>query len=356
MLGERPLLIPFLALSAGLFLADYFTVLAPISSVAAVFCCLLLSCFIRNRVVLDICIFLFFFVWGLHALSPWKSPSPTELAIQRHATGTPVIVEGIIRSRPVVTASANGDASSFILDAGCVIRDGCLLPTSGNLMVYVAEGDLALMRGDRVRLTTRINIPHRLGLPGEFDYPRYLAFQGIAATGRVASLDDIVLIRGAAEDSPLRRIDLMARRLGDFIRASLPDEQISSIVTALLVGDQRRIPQQLSDVYTRAGVNHILSISGFHVGIIAYFIVLVSLFVATRFELLAIRFNLRRSMLLLALPAMVFYLFLTGGAPATARSVIMLAVFVLALYAERETDPVNALPRLNLADWLGPCR
>jgi len=150
-------------------------------------------------------------------------------------------------------------------------------------------------------------------------------------------------MRGAHEESPARWVDLTARKLGDFIRASLPDNQVSSVLTALLIGDQKRIPQELADAYTRAGVNHILSISGFHVGIIAFFIVQVTLLLASRSEVLALGFNLRRSVLLLALPAMLLYLYLTGAAPATSRSVIMLVVFVLALYAERETDPLNAL-------------
>jgi competence protein ComEC len=63
----------------------------------------------------------------------------------------------------------------------------------------------------------------------------------------------------------------------------------------------------------------------------------------TRFEKLALHFNLRRMVLILTVPAMLLYLCLTGSAPATARSVIMLAAFVLALCAERETDPVNGL-------------
>jgi hypothetical protein len=114
-------------------------------------------------------------------------------------------------------------------------------------------------------------------------------------------------------------------------------------LTALLIGDQKRIPPELAAAYTRAGVNHILSVSGFHVGIIAYFIVMLALLLTTRSEKLALHFNLRRMVLILTVPAMLLYLCLTGSAPATARSVIMLAAFVLALCAERETDPVNGL-------------
>lgn len=339
MYRERPLLVPLLGLIAGLTIAGQSGALVPFSFVAAAFCCLVLSCFIRGILPVSACIFGFFLVWGMYALTPWRSPAPSTRTIQRFVSPDPVIVEGIITSRPAATPAG----SSFVLRTEAVITEGRAVPVHGAMMVYVSAGDVAMARGDRVRLATRIVVPRRLGLPGEFDYPRYLAFQGIGATGRVATADDIVLMRGAAEGSPLRLFDLAARRLGDFIRASIPDTDVSSVLTALLLGDQKRIPEQLNAAYTRAGVNHILSISGFHVGIIAFFMVQAALLVATRFEALALACNLRRLVLLLALPAMVLYLFLTGAAPATARSVIMLVAFVLALYAERETDPVNAL-------------
>jgi competence protein ComEC len=336
---ERPLLIPLLALISGLTISDVYGILLPLSSVAAALCCLLLSCLIREHLPVTVCTFGFFLVWGLHALTPWKSPAASSCSLQRFAAHDQVIVEGIVSSRAVTTPGG----SNFVLRTEGVIKDGSVTPASGNLMVSVSAGDITLFRGDRVRFSTRIVLPRRFGLPGEFDYPRYLAFQGINATGRVAAADDIVLMRGAAEDSALRLFDLEARRLGDFIRASVPDNDISSVLTALLLGDQKRIPEQLNAAYTRAGVNHILSISGFHVGIIAFFMVQAALLIATRFETLALGCNLRRLVLLIALPAMVLYLFLTGAAPATARSVIMLAAFVLALYVERETDPINAL-------------
>ena len=150
-------------------------------------------------------------------------------------------------------------------------------------------------------------------------------------------------MRAAAAESWQRSIDKVARLFGDAIRRSVPDERVSSVLAALLIGDQRRISQDLSDAYTRAGVNHILSISGFHVGIIAAFITLLILWILTRFEYITLHWNVRRIAVLIAAPAMLAYLFLTGSAPATARSVIMLTVFALALVAERERDSINTL-------------
>ena len=333
------MLLPFLSMAVGLVISDQTGFFLPYSTLAVVFICLVMSSLIKQRLAFTMCVVLFFCAWGLCALNPWKSPQLSPLSITYRVATVPVIVEGLVHSRPVISPAG----SNLVLRTEHVFHNGHAEPVCGDLMLYVSEGDVAVARGDRIRCITRISVPHRLGLPGEFDYPRYLSFQGIASIGQVASQDEIALIRSGAKDSLLRRADLIARDLGNYIRASVADDSVSSVLTALLIGDQKRIPTDLAAAYTRAGVNHILSVSGFHVGIIPYFIAMIALLLATRSERLALRFDLRRMVLILSVPAMLLYLLLTGSAPATARSVIMLGAFVLALCAEREIDPVNAL-------------
>ncbi len=334
-----PFLIPFLFMTAGMSLSALTGFSSDISSLAAVFSCLLLACFLPYPVFFPACTALFFFLWGLTALHPWLSPDPSPYTIRTHASDRPITIEGVISTRPSVAP----EGSRLTVQVEGVINGKQIETTSGLLLLFVSEGDVTLARGDRIRFNSRISVPRRLGLAGEFDYSRYLAFQGITATGRVASQNEIVLIRAAAVESMQRSIDRTARFLGDAIRNSIPDERVSSILTALIIGDQRRIPRDLADAYTRAGVNHILSISGFHVGIIAAFITVLVIWFLTRFEYPSLRWNVRRIAVLIAVPAMLVYLLLTGNAPATARSVIMLTVFAAALFSERERDSVNTL-------------
>lgn len=339
MLRQWPLLIPFVSMAAGLSVSLFTNQTCSILVLAACFICLLLSLFHRDQRIIAACVILFFFVWGLYALTPWFSPVNSPASISNKVSGTPVAVEGIVAVRP----SAASDGSRVVVEAERIISENRIEPVCGLLLLSVSQGEVSLLRGDRIRFMTQITLPHRLGLPGEFDYPRYLLFQGITATGRVDSQQDIVMIRAAAEESMQRSIDIVAMTLGDAIRKAVPDVRISSVLAALLLGDQKRIPENLADAYTRAGVTHILSISGFHVGIIAAFISLVSLGILTRFETLALCWNVRRISVLIAIPSMVTYLFLTGNAPATARSVIMLVACAVALYVERETDAINML-------------
>jgi competence protein ComEC len=334
-----PFLIPFLFMTTGMTLAAFSGFYADSITVAAVFLCLLLSCFLPNRALFSACAALFFFLWGASVLRPWLSPDIPPHAISRKTSVTPLTIEGIISSRPSVAP----EGSRIVVTVEAVLSGVQRETVTGDMLLYVAEGDVSLHRGDRIRFISRVSVPKRLGLPGEFDYQRYLALQGISATGRVASQNEIVLIRGAAVPSWLRDIDRSAYRLGTAIRSAVPDERISSILTALLIGDQRRIPRDLTDAYTRAGVNHILSISGFHVGIIAAFITVSLIWLLTRFEYLALRWNVRIIAVVMAVPVMGAYLLLTGTAPATARSVLMLSVFAGALCVERERDAINTL-------------
>lgn len=326
-------------MAAGLSVSLFTNQTCPIQVLAACFTCLLLSLFHRDQRIISGCVVMFFFVWGLFALTPWFSPVKSPASISNKVSGAPATVEGIVAGRPSVTA----DGSRVVVETESIISENRIEPVCGLLLLSVSQGEVSLVKGDRIRFVTQITLPHRLGLPGEFDYPRYLSFQGITATGRVVSQQDIVMIRAAAEESVQRSIDIVARTLGDTIRQAVPDVRISSVLTALLLGDQKRIPENLADAYTRAGVTHILSISGFHVGIIATFISLISLGILSRFESLALRWNVRRISVLIAIPSMVSYLFLTGNAPATARSVIMLVACAVALYVERETDAINML-------------
>ena len=253
-----PLLLPLTGLAAGIVFADLFAIRFTLWETVALFCCLLLSLGLRNRLTTTICSFLFFLAWGVFALPHWTSPPAVSPTVRGYANQkTSHIIEGIIRSRPVVNRTPEGVASSFILEAVRLVDAGGALLCSGNIMVYVRSGEVVQGRGDLVRLATRITTPHLMGLPGEFDFGRYLSHQGVIAIGSVAAPDDIVLMRSGISDRFLARIDGEAGRMVEFIRANVPDEAVSSVMTALLIGDQKRIPQALSDAYTRAGVNHI---------------------------------------------------------------------------------------------------
>jgi competence protein ComEC len=179
-------------------------------------------------------------------------------------------------------------------------------------------------------------------VPGEFDYERYLAFRNVHATAFVPSASDVILIRGNVAYPFQRFVDGIAVDLGNRIGERLPPDE-GAVLRALLLGEAGGVSDGIRDLYTRTGVNHILSISGFHVGVIALFIFHLGFWAARRSPFLLLYAHPRRVILVLTIPVVLFYLFLSGNAPATVRSVVMIIAYIIALLLDRETDPLNSL-------------
>ena len=98
---------------------------------------------------------------------------------------------------------------------------------------------------------------------------------------------------------------------------------------ALLIADQHRIPPEMKDRYSRAGMVHMLSISGLHVAIIAGAVTLL---------LQAARLGAGWSSFLSVVVTAVYVAIIGAPAPAV-RSAVMLAAVAASRIAQRPTSP-----------------
>ena len=294
----------------------------------------LAASFVQSRLPFLLSLSLLFFVWGGLSLEPFLRPAP---GLERFAAERPLVIEGVVDARP--ERLANGGGRLYLQVERLFLEQG-ERDVTGRLLVQIGKGRAQLFTGDRIRFSAKLRTPRNYGLPGETDYRRRLAYREVFATAFVKEADDLLLIR--AGSGWRRRLDLLSASLGEFIGRHAPGAE-GGVLKALLLGDKGDVPEELQEAYARSGVNHILSISGFHVGIIFFCVFQALFFVGRGCEMLALHLNLRKALLLAALPVVVFYLFLSGAAPATLRSVLMIAAFVFALHLKRELDPVNTV-------------
>lgn len=335
---ERPLVAPLFSVILGLSLAGIYSFYVPENLLVPLLAVIFLTIFLRSCILFIGFLSLLLLVWANLSLQPFVVPRLPPNHVARFITDEPLIVEGVIDSRPEATERG----CKVYLRAERLFRDREVAAVSGRLLLYVGEGRTNWLTGDRVRFASRLQKPRNYGLPGEFDYERYLAYRSVYAATFVKTPADLILIREGVACRVQRTIDALAARIGRFIDASVPATE-GAILRALLLGDMGYVPRGIKDAYSRTGVNHILSISGFHVGVISLFIFQIMMCAARTSEFLLLHLNLRRFILLLTLPVITFYLFLSGAAPATVRSVIMIGFYILALVLEREVDPVNSL-------------
>ena len=197
-----------------------------------------------------------------------------------------------------------------------------------------------LVAGDRVRLWARIRKPSFFRNPGGFDGAAYLARRRIALTASVKSGRLVMpLAHAAGATAFISRLRLGAKeRLDD----ALPDETVG-VVSALVTGDRSRISSSTSRLYRRAGIFHVMAISGAHVAIW-----ILALHVFLRF----LGFGERATLVTLGVVLPVYAVFCGGRAPIV-RAVVMASVVIGARLLSLKSPLANgvALAALALLAW-----
>ena len=163
-----------------------------------------------------------------------------------------------------------------------------------------------------------------------FDYPAYLAAQGITAT-LLARETQLVSERAGAR----WRAAIYAVRgwLDDSIQRVMPYPE-SALGTALLLGKRESLPPELMEQFRGVGAAHLLAISGLHVGVL----------LAVTAGAAAWLLGRQRPTYLIAAAAVIWLYALTAGAPPSAlRAAVMGTVYLTALGLGRPSGALSAL-------------
>ncbi len=199
-----------------------------------------------------------------------------------------------------------------------------------------------LRPGERWELTVRLRRPHGLHNPNGFDYEAWLLERNIRATGYVRAPAGARRL-AAFVWKPQTLIERVREAVRARINEALPGAQYGGVLIALAIGEQRAIPPEQWQVFTRTGVNHLMSISGLHVTMIAG---LAFWFVYGLWRLsprLMLYLPARKAAAIAGLLAACLYAWLASFAVPAQRTVYMLAVVAAALWSGRLTAPGTVL-------------
>ena len=193
-------------------------------------------------------------------------------------------------------------------------------------------GEQSFNVGERWQVVARLKRPHGFQNPGGFDYERYLFQSRIRATGYIRGLTPPQRLPGWS----LRyAVDRWRQSLGERIRAVLGTEPLTGIVVALANGDKRGISDSQWSVFRRTGTNHLMAISGLHIGLVAGFAFFMVRWLWAWPGFTVLYWPAPKMAAVGAIAAATVYAALAGFSIPTQRALVMIAVAMGAVLAQR---------------------
>jgi len=204
--------------------------------------------------------------------------------------------------------------------------------------------------GSFVELRAYLSPPLQPLRPGGYDFARDMYFQGLGASGyalgaiKTAAAPD-------APDAPLRfamAVESFRATVDNRIRAILPGDR-GAIASALITGKRDAISTAVNDAMYISSLGHVLSISGYHMAVVAGIVFFVIRALLALSPSLAANRPIKKWAAAGALAAASFYLVMSGAAVATQRSYIMTAIVLIGVMADRPAITFRTLTIAALA-------
>jgi len=198
--------------------------------------------------------------------------------------------------------------------------------------------------GSFVELKARLLPPLAPLRPGAYDFSRDMFFQGIGASG--FAMGAIKTVEAPEGGGLALRYAGFMQGLRDAIDARIRarlDGDERAIATALLTGRRDAISEPVNDAMFISGLGHVLSISGYHMAVVAGVVFFAVRALLALIPGLTVSFPIKKSAAVAALFAATFYLLLSGAEVATQRSFLMTAVVLIAVMVDRRAVTFRTL-------------
>lgn len=225
-----------------------------------------------------------------------------------------------------------------VLTAEAKVPQRILLSTYNSANTTLLE----LHAGERWQLTVRLKQPHGTSNPHNFDFEAWALERNLRAVGYVHGKGDNRLINEHVV-APGYFVERMREAVRAHFQRVLGDAPYAGVLSALAIGDQGSIPVAQWQVFTRTGVNHLMSISGLHITMLAGMAFALCYWLWRQSVYLTLRLPALKAAVFAGLLVALCYALLSGyGVPAQ-RTVYMLATVAATLWSSRNIAPSQLL-------------
>jgi competence protein ComEC len=240
-----------------------------------------------------------------------------------------VIVNGLVEEK--------ANSWKAIAEVQGVSENSKTTKASGEVLLYFDKddfqkpkyGDVFFVKGPAQAVESPKN-------PEEFDYKRYLSFQGIYHQQFVRDTNAVFINHTV----PNRFIDFTYKLnayCDSLLTTHIGSRKEYAVANAMILGLRDDLDNDLMQAYSAAGAIHVLSVSGLHVGIIMSVLAIV-------FGFLKRRGGAYRWLYVgLILSILWFYALLTGLSAPVLRSTLMFSMFLIGETFDLENESYNVV-------------
>lgn len=240
-----------------------------------------------------------------------------------------VVASGVVSADPVPYGSSR---ERFTLRIERLELEGRVIRPSANVAVVLPTP--APGRGDHVKVTGSLQAIEPPRNPGEFNAKAWMAQSGILCEIEVASNRDLSIERKAPGYSLFSVANRSRQWMEETLRLGISgDPVVCDLLAGMVLGVTAGLPDPLQQEFRNTGTFHLFSVSGLHVGMIGLIL----------WQALKMAGVSRRWAVAVIIPALFFYVLLTGWKASSLRAAVMSAIFLIGMTSSRRPVPFNSL-------------
>lgn len=249
---------------------------------------------------------------------------------------------GVIASMP----QQHDRGQRFKFDVEQILTPEAVIPKHISLSHYVGgfqtqagtteqkTEDATYRAGQRWQFTVRVKRPHSTINPHGFDFEAWALERNIRAGGYLRKHEDNRMLDTAVY-RPQYVIEMLREKIRDRMSRVLQAKEYGGVLQALAIGDDSGINQENWQVFLKTGTNHLMSISGLHITMLAGLAFSLTQLLWRRSEWLTLKLPARKAATLVGAIIALAYSLIAGFSIPTQRTLYMLSVFAVALWVGR---------------------
>lgn len=218
-----------------------------------------------------------------------------------------------------------------------IIQNKSAVKSKGTIILYFKkDSSVAKLRyGSQIIIRKPLQEIKNPGNPGGFDYKRYSLFQEI--THQVYLKENEFDVLASENRNRFEQFLFSTReKVLHILRTYIKGDKETGLAEALLIGYKDDLDKTLVQSYSNTGVVHVIAISGLHLGLIYWLLLLL-------LKPLQKRKNINWLRPLLIIAGLWLFSLLAGAQPSVIRSAVMFTCIVIGESLERKTSVFNTL-------------